>query len=109
MSETTQTTTARQSRKPERVCRLRITPTETILVLRTVRPRAGDLVDIYTLEPFAANGGRGLFLGKQDGSGQSYSVFLSGPDSLCDCKGFASHGHCKHVESLLALDAARKL
>ena len=65
-------------------------------------------VDAYFLEPIPSQiGGRGLILHKHDGT--SYAVCLSGPDSTCDCKGFVSHGHCKHCESLLALQKAGKL
>jgi hypothetical protein len=46
-------------------------------------------------------------LHKHDGT--SYAVCLSGSDSECDCKGFVSHGHCKHCESLLALQQRGKL
>src|SRR5262249_48626430 len=109
MSETTQTKAAnqRQRRKPARFVK-RARQRETgVLTLRQVRPRAGDPIHPYRLEPIASDIGRGLLLHKADGT--SYAVCLSGPDSTCDCKGHVSHGHCKHVESLLALQQRGKL
>ena len=69
--------------------------------------RTRGQLDSYTLESIPSDFGRGLLLHKPDGT--SYSVCLSGPDSACDCKGFESHVHCKHVESLLALQQRGKL
>ena len=61
-----------------------------------------------TFQPIPSQmGGRGMILHKHDGT--SYTVRLDGPDSTCDCKGFDSHGHCKHCESLLALQQRGKL
>lgn len=31
------------------------------------------------------------------------------PSHSCECKGFLAHGHCKHLESLLALHRAGRL
>ena len=107
MSETNQTKAPRQRRKPARFCKLSGTGKDIVLVIRQVRPRAGDAIDAYTLEPIPSDYGRGLLLHKYDGT--SYAVNLSGTDSTCDCKGFDSHGHCKHCESLLALQQRGKL
>src|SRR5438067_9766084 len=107
MSETTATRKPRQRRKPQRFARLLTTDGKAVLVIRQPRPRSADLVDAYTLEPIPSDFGRGLLLHKHDGT--SYAVNLSGPDSTCDCKGFESHGHCKHCESLLALQQRGKL
>ena len=86
-------------------------------MIRQVRPRAGDQIDAYTLEPIPSDHGRGLLLHKHDGT--SYAVLLSVTDSECDCKGFESHGWhadqngeptaCKHVMALLALQHRGKL
>src|SRR5262249_35891189 len=38
-----------------------------------------------------------------DGEEQSYNVLLTHRGHDCDCKGFAAHGRCKHVDSLLDL------
>ena len=79
---------------------------KAVLVIRQALAK-GDQTDAYTLEPIPSDFGRGLLLHKHDGT--SYAVNLSGTDSECDCKGFESHGHCKHVESLLALQQRGKL
>src|SRR5262245_59388816 len=102
MTNATAKPAPRQRRKkPARFCKLARQGADAVLVIRQVRPRAGDAVDAYTLEPIPSDHGRGLLLHKHDGT--SYAVCLSGPDSECDCKGFESHGHCKHVDNLLAL------
>jgi len=97
----------RQRKKPARFCKLTRQGADTVLVIRQVRPRAGDTIDTYRLESIASDHGKGLLLHKPDGT--SYALLLSGPDSTCDCKGFDSHGHCKHCESLLALQQRGKL
>jgi SWIM zinc finger len=107
MSETTAARKPRQRKKPARFCKLARQGDLTLLVIRQARPRSADLVDAYALEPIPSDFGRGLILHKDDG--KSYCVNLSGPDTTCDCPGFESHGHCKHCESLLALQAAGKL
>ena len=78
-----------------------------MLVIRVKLSKTREQLDSYTLEPIPSDFGRGLLLHKADGT--SYAVCLSGPDSTCDCKGHVSHGHCKHVESLLALQQRGKL
>src|SRR5438270_12572742 len=107
MSETTATRPTRQRQPKQRFCKLVRQGADVVLVIRQVRPRAGDAVDAYTLEPIPSDYGRGLLLHKHDGT--SYAVNLSGTDSTCDCKGHESHGHCKHCESLLALQQRGKL
>ena len=107
MSETTATRPARQRRKPERFCKLSRTGKDVVLVIRVKLSKTREQTDAYTLEPIPSDFGRGLLLHKHDGT--SYAVNLSGPDSTCDCKGFDSHGHCKHCESLLALQQRGKL
>ena len=107
MATVTTSPRPRQRKKPARFCKLVRQGKDVVLVIRQVRPCAGDAVDAYTLEPISSDYGRGLLLHKHDGT--SYAVNLSGTDSECDCKGFASHGHCKHCESLLALQQRGKL
>jgi hypothetical protein len=107
MSETTAARKPRQRKKPARFCKLARQGDLTVLVIRQVRPRSADLVDAYALEPIPADFGRGLLLFKDDGT--SYAVRIAGPDSECDCPGFTAHGHCKHCESLLALQQAGRL
>ena len=52
-------------------------------------------------------GGQGMLLTKHDGS--KYHVRLDGEHSTCECKGYLRWSHCKHIESLLALEQAGKL
>jgi hypothetical protein len=35
-----------------------------------------------------------------------YDVCLMDHESLCSCRGFLQHGHCKHVAGLLSLERA---
>ena len=100
----------RQRKKPKRFCHI-VQPTSpgtVVIALRTVRPKAGDLIETYHLEPIVSQlPGRALIL--HGGKGQSYNCLLSGPDSTCDCKGFCFKGVCKHIAALLALQSAGKL
>ncbi len=43
-----------------------------------------------------------------DGSaGETYHVCVAGPaDSLCGCKGFEAHGHCKHLDACRVIAGA---
>src|SRR6266508_229614 len=99
MSETTATRAPRQRRKPERFCKLSRTGKDVVLVIRVKLSKNREQLDAYTLEPIPSDFGRRLLLHKHDGT--SYAVNLRGTDSTCDCLGFDSHAHCKHVESLL--------
>src|SRR3954468_13339619 len=108
MSETTATRTPRQRQPKQRTCRLTHTDGGAALVIRQRQGTQAEQVDAYFLEPIPSQmGGRAFLLHKHDCT--SYAVCLSGTDSACDCKGFESHGHCKHVESLLALQQRGKL
>jgi len=109
MSETTQTKAPRQrrTRKPQRFAKLIRQGENVVLTSRQVLSKNREQLDNYTVESIPADYGRRLLLFKEDGT--SYAVRLSGPDSECDCKGHASHGHCKHVDALLALERAGKL
>jgi hypothetical protein len=60
-------------------------------------PAPSDFGRAFTLDKFAADGG------------ERYAVNLNGRESLCECKGFLGHGHCKHVEGLQALVSRGKL
>jgi hypothetical protein len=80
--------------------------------------RAGEV--LYRLEPApGAAVGRAFKMTKRtfdpqtfaNVDGESYDVNLGGGyrnGDVCDCKGFTAHGHCKHQESLRALEAAGK-
>ena len=103
MSETTATRPPRQRKKQERFCKLVRHEEGT----RTLSLRVGSKVDLYDLHEIATDYGRGFELTKPDGT--IYHVCLDGLCSTCDCKGFTKHSHCKHVESLTALEAASRL
>src|SRR5437764_12099378 len=107
MSETPATRKPRQRQPKQRTCRLTHTSGGAALVIRQRQGTQAEQVDAYFLEPIPADHGRGLILHKHDGT--SYAVCLSGPDSEYDCKGFSRYSHCKHVESLLALQQRGKL
>ena len=107
MNTVTATRSTRQARKPARTVRFFQYGDKAVLVINQQFSATRGQLDTYALEPIPADFGRGLLLTKEDGS--SYCVNLSGPDSTCDCRGFESHGHCKHIEGLTALAAAGKL
>src|SRR4051794_40180102 len=97
----------KQRQPKQRTCRLTQTAGGAALVIRQRQGAQAEQVDAYFLEPIPSQmGGRAFLLHKHDCT--SYAVNLSGTDSTCDCKGFESHGHCKHVESLLALQQRGK-
>jgi len=58
----------------------------------------------YEVSEFPADfAGRAFTLKKADGSG-FYSVFIgAGSERICDCRGHAAHGRCKHASALEAL------
>ena len=104
---TTQAQPRKAARKPARTVRLFQYGDKSVLVINQQWSATRGQLDTYALEPLPSDFGRGLLLTKEDGS--SYCVNLSGPDSTCDCRGFESHGHCKHTAGCLALVAAGKL
>jgi len=54
-------------------------------------------------------GGRGFAVHRL-GLGTLYHVRVGEADDCsCECKGWLRHGHCKHVQGLLALTAAGKV
>jgi len=75
MTNATATPAPRQRKKPARFARL-VRPAADVLVLslRTVRPRAGDTIDTYTLESIPADHGKGLLLHKHDGTSDTEFV-----------------------------------
>jgi hypothetical protein len=89
--------------------------------IRLVRPPSVDGVGVfcvldgprsvhYTLREIRCDiGGRGFAVHRL-GLGNLYHVRVgSAEECSCECKGFLVHGHCRHVEGLLALVRAGKL
>jgi hypothetical protein len=77
-----------------------------------VRLSVGDDNTDYLICPFVADWGEGYSvekLGPDLETVEQYDVNLCGPHSTCTCAGFSYHAHCKHLESLLALDARGRL
>lgn len=103
------TLTATPRRKQARFCRLVRQGAGWLLTIRTVRPRAGDQIDTYTVSEFSSDLGRGFRLVKADGTVYSACLGATAADTVCDCKGNASHGHCKHVEALGQLATTGRL
>jgi hypothetical protein len=103
MSEATAVRKPRQRRKQQRFCKV----VRGENGVRTLTLRVGKQTDAYDLHEIKADYGRGFELTKADGT--VYHANLDGRASACDCKGHCKHGHCKHVDSLTALEAAGKL
>lgn len=70
--------------------------------------------DVYDVEEIGSPLGRAFLLHRTkeavaadpDGT-ERYGVLIANPqDCLCECKGFAAHGRCKHMAALSALLAA---
>jgi hypothetical protein len=62
----------------------------------------------YSLSEIPANWGRGFELAKSlpDAAEAEESVYhlnVDGQHSTCDCRGYESHRHCKHLDTLLEL------
>lgn len=109
MTTATATRTRKPRPKPQRFVRLTRTsnPAWRALTIRVKHARS-EQVYSYTVEELPrVPQGRGFLLTKE--TGESYAVHVAGQHSTCECRGFASHSHCKHVEALLALEAAGKL
>jgi hypothetical protein len=67
-------------------------------------------VDEYLFDRIPADFGTAFLVEKKDaGPEHRYHVNLDGEHGTCECKGFLSHNHCRHVESLRALTAAGRL
>jgi hypothetical protein len=71
------------------------------------------VVDEYLVDRVASEiGGEAFRMVKRDydpSRDHDYHVLVHGDASTCECDGFNSHGHCRHVESLAALLVAGRL
>jgi hypothetical protein len=97
--------------KPKRQARLWDSGNGWVLTITTWPPRSAAVDTHYHLSALASDWGRAFRLVKvtDDGTRPVYAVNLSADGPTCDCKGHERWGHCKHVESLLALQAKGKL
>lgn len=73
----------------------------------------GKRTDLYLVLPLPCEDGKGFELTKlepgEDTGLVRYCVCLDGFTSSCECKGFLRHSHCRHIESLQALQARELL
>ena len=112
-------TTKRERVKPERKCSLRTENGQTVLSMTIITrgPRIGERVEVfrYRLRSLDAGAGLAFRLEKldhlRDDESNNYDLCIA-PDGImdpdggchsCECKGYLKWGHCKHIESLLAL------
>jgi hypothetical protein len=65
----------------------------------------------YQIEALPSEHGRALRLTKvtDDVNGRPCYVVRLDDEPTCSCRGFGHHGHCKHVDALLALQARGSL
>ena len=95
--------------KPARTVKLLLPPAAGQTGAMLIRQDGG--MDTYFLNLIPADFSLGLGVEKIDtlNGNRRYHVNLNGDASTCECKGFLRWGHCRHVESLLALQAAGRL
>jgi hypothetical protein len=109
-----QTTTATPTRqrkprvKPARCIGVAVRPSDVnpFFVVRIIE---GKKTDLYSVRPIDSDWGTAYAMAKLPEENEPYHVCLAGADSICDCKGFTRHGHCRHVEGLTALTKAGRL
>jgi hypothetical protein len=95
----------------KRTCRL-WQPTQDIWVMTLThffkRKAAEDTH--YFVKAIPSDWGRAFEVKHLDADGgEAFHVNLTSDGPTCDCKGFQAHSHCKHAESLTALDAKGRL
>lgn len=112
MSTETKTASPVKSSKP------RSKPARSLTILEAPAPHfdgfgairitEGKKVDVYLIRQIPADFGEGWSFDKltpEMETAEQYDVNLMGRESSCTCPGHTYHGHCRHIESLLALDA----
>ena len=85
------------------VCRPRRPKQRTFVITFTIDGQP------YTVSPLDCEpsiGSAAFRFHKHGGDDAVYDLYLGEFGWQCQCKGFLRHGHCKHVESLLALQKA---
>jgi hypothetical protein len=91
-------------KKPKRIIQLMLSPKKDGTGLFSVTER--KKTQYYTFWEIPCDiGGRGFALFRLD-RGDVYHVRI-GPveDCSCECLGFLAHSHCRHIETLLQLEA----
>ena len=68
-----------------------------------------EVVDDYFLSRVASDFGDGFHVEKIGEPESSYHVHLSNEGHTCECKGYLSHGYCRHALALAALRADGRL
>jgi hypothetical protein len=105
---------ARKPRKPQRFIRLAVPFNDegrnAVAVITEKRPR-GTKEECYFLSRVASDFGQGFFVEKigPETEESKYHVNLQADGRSCECKGFTSHGQCKHADGLAALAAVGRL
>ena len=81
-----------------------------VLTLTCWHLRRSAVDQHYHLAAIPSDWGRAFDARKlQAGGGEVYHVHLTSDGPACGCKGFLRWAHCKHTESLAALDGRGKL
>ena len=110
MSTLTKTRKPRQ--RPERKVALIQLP-EAQCNVWTIRLTVGSDVDVYDVSPAIAGNKYPVWLCRKRGSDVSEKPYMVDVcnefGNSCTCLGHTHHGHCKHVDALVALTQAGKL
>jgi hypothetical protein len=94
--------------KPVRTIGVAVRPSD-VNPYFVIRITEGKKTDLYSVRPIPSDWGKAYAMAKLPEEQDPYHVCLAGADSVCDCKGFLRHGHCRHVEGLTALTNAGRL
>src|SRR5689334_21356921 len=103
--------TATTTRKPLRTIRWIDAANRTVFAIceqkAGTRTPAYTVEDVYTVAKIDSPLGMAFHLEKHGPRGgtpdTAHDVLLADDGDACDCKGFAHHGHCRHISGLRAL------
>jgi hypothetical protein len=94
---------------------LHFTPTAPGRGILIVDQKGRGKIAEYSVAEFHADGGRGFHLTKREGGSDrttdAYDVFIPCEETAdagfahetCDCRGFQTAGHCKHIDAIRAI------